>query len=555
MKSHVTYPFILSIIAFFLVSLSSADIPKVISYQGKVTDSGGTPVADGSYPMRFQIYDAETGGMQLWDSSPQTVMLSGGVFSVQLGIGTMSALDLEFNQDYWLQVYFNYDPQSPRQRLGSVGYAYMASGLVPGTIISGQTITSCLEVVNNTASGNAYAISGRSESTVGIGIWGTAYSGYAGIFGTCNSLEGAGVEGRNMASTTEGHPVGVYGYAPYGYAGVRGVAYEGYTYGVSGENFASGGSGIGVYGSSESNNGYGVLGVANSTSGGDATGVSGETWSNSGRGVSGYAWSTTGYNYGVYAKTQSVSGTAIFGRAVSSSGGTVGIHGQTLSESGTGVFGEATHTTGWTIGVHGKSNSTVGSAIYGHAAATSGSAVGVRGKTESNGNGVGVYGIATATTGSSNGVWGQTASPGGYGVYYTGGLAGTGTKSCVVKTSRGPTLLYCQESPENWFEDFGEGQLSNGSCHIQLDPLFLETVTINEINPMKVFIQLRDDCKGTYVKTGTHGFEVKELQGGLSSAGFAYRVVAKRRGFEDQRLDYCKAAEEDDFLYPEINKE
>ncbi len=97
-------------------------------------------------------------------------------------------------------------------------------------------------------------------------------------------------------------------------------------------------------------------------------------------------------------------------------------------------------------------------------------------------------------------------------------------------------LLYSQESPENWFEDFGEGQLANGKVHIELDPLFLQTVTINSQNPIKVFVQLKDDCKGTYVKTSSSGFDVYELQGGTSNASFSYRVVAKRKGYEDRRL-------------------
>ena len=37
-----------------MCTMSVAEIPQMISYQGKVTDSGGTPVADGSYTMRFR---------------------------------------------------------------------------------------------------------------------------------------------------------------------------------------------------------------------------------------------------------------------------------------------------------------------------------------------------------------------------------------------------------------------------------------------------------------------------------------------------------------------
>ena len=112
--------------------------------------------------------------------------------------------------------------------------------------------------------------------------------------------------------------------------------------------------------------------------------------------------------------------------------------------------------------------------------------------------------------------------------------------------------MYCQESPENWFEDFGEGQLVNGRCHIELDPLFLETVAIDERSPMHVFIQLKGPSQGTFVQTGTTGFDVIEQDDGSSSIAFSYRVVAKRRGFESKRLDYCEAAERDSYLYPEL---
>ncbi len=163
----------------------------------------------------------------------------------------------------------------------------------------------------------------------------------------------------------------------------------------------------------------------------------------------------------------------------------------------------------------------------------------------------------TAGTGTHYGVYGYSdiygvyGSGGNYGVYYSGGLAGTGSKSCVVKTSQGPTLLYCQESPENWFEDFGNGQLSRGQAHVDLDPLFLETVTIDPANPLKIFIQIEGECNGVYVAKGATAFDVIELNKGTSDISFSYRVVAKRKGFENRRLDYTEAGLNDAYLYPE----
>ncbi|MBN1423469.1 hypothetical protein JXA88_02830, partial [Candidatus Fermentibacteria bacterium] len=95
------------VLAVLLCGISLAEIPQVISYQGKVTDASGNPVADGPYTMQFRIYDAATGGTLLWNSNNQTVAVSGGIFSVLLGESPQPALSLDFSTDYWLLVIFN----------------------------------------------------------------------------------------------------------------------------------------------------------------------------------------------------------------------------------------------------------------------------------------------------------------------------------------------------------------------------------------------------------------------------------------------------------------
>src|SRR3990172_5543908 len=160
-------------------------------------------------------------------------------------------------------------------------------------------------------------------------------------------------------------------------------------------------------------------------------------------------------------------------------------------------------------------------------------------------------------TAAHYGVYGAEAAGGlGAAVYAAGDFAASGTKSAVVKTSSGEKLYYTIESPEVWFEDFGEGQLSNGKAHIELDALFSETVTINSTNPMKVFIQLNDpNCNGIAVVRGTTGFDVVELQNGISNASFSYRIVAKRKGYENQRLPQTTLGMDDPNLYPELWQE
>jgi hypothetical protein len=159
----------------------------------------------------------------------------------------------------------------------------------------------------------------------------------------------------------------------------------------------------------------------------------------------------------------------------------------------------------------------------------------------SSGNAYGGYfGASSSGSGYRYGIWATGPQAGTFvgGVGVTGDFMVGGEKFAAVKVDNGEyRLLSCQESPETWFEDFGEGQLVNGITHIELDPLFLQTVTISSQHPMKVFVQLNDEnCKGTAVKRGTTGFDVIELQNGTSNASFSYRIVAKRKGYEDRRL-------------------
>ena len=83
-----------------------------------------------------------------------------------------------------------------------------------------------------------------------------------------------------------------------------------------------------------------------------------------------------------------------------------------------------------------------------------------------------------------------------------------------------------------WFEDFGSGVLYGDVAPIEIDPLFLETVTVSENVPFMVLVTPTSDCNGLYVNKLVSSFEVVELCGGDSNATFDYRIVAKRKGFE-----------------------
>lgn len=120
----------------------------------------------------------------------------------------------------------------------------------------------------------------------------------------------------------------------------------------------------------------------------------------------------------------------------------------------------------------------------------------------------------------------------------SGDLYCSGSKSAVVPVDGGSrkVALYAVEAPDNWFEDAGSGQLSNGSAVVNLESVFAQT--INAGMEYHVFLTPKGDCEGLYVSNeSAGGFEVHELRGGHSNIAFDYRIMAHRKGYEKVRLE------------------
>jgi hypothetical protein len=158
----------------------------------------------------------------------------------------------------------------------------------------------------------------------------------------------------------------------------------------------------------------------------------------------------------------------------------------------------------------------------------------------------GVIGTSNANTGvfgysSGNvGVTGVTSNPASYAgifkgnVIVLGDLRATGQKPAVVPFPDGShRALYCMESPELWFEDFGSAKLSRGRAIVKLDANFAKVIKRGDY---RVFLTPEGDCHGLYVRSKkSDSFVVRELTGGKSSVAFSYRIVGRRKDIKQQR--------------------
>jgi drug/metabolite transporter superfamily protein YnfA len=327
------------------------------------------------------------------------------------------------------------------------------------------------------------------------------------------SFRSNNVERMRIAATTNGEVVlnqpGAFGF----FAGdIFSVYTTGANFAVNGYISGSG-TGIAVYGENTSSG-------ANSTSG---------LFIATSAGYSLYADATAANRPGIFGASSAATGTAIIGLGnnlatyYTLTGGVGGAF--TSSNAGVYGFGSVAAATGGVF----VGNNTTSSLLAGGTgiAAT--------------GTNVGVYGHANNT---GNNTWGGYFSNGTATDYaYVGGrtgatnykINGPGAVSTIVRDTNNQLVnLYCPESPEVLFQDFGQGQLVNGRAQITLDPNFTKNISVNEQHPLRVIIQLEGDCQGVYVanKTAT-GFEVIELQGGTSTVNFTWFVTANRADSKD----------------------
>jgi hypothetical protein len=256
-------------------------------------------------------------------------------------------------------------------------------------------------------------------------------------------------------------------------------------------------------------------------------GGTGGTFAGVANGVYGYTEMASGGN-GVVGVNVGATGNGVYGESFNASFGVLGRN----SGTGVGVRGEIpSGTSGNAIAIYGLNYSSYtgpgpgagGFAIYGLSA-----------------NGHGLVGAtaaagAAAVVGATNGVSGAYAAA-FYGPVIVGGAFTVvgGPKSAAVPHPDGShRLLYCVESPESWFEDFGEGTLECGQAEVTLDPDFAAVVDTEKYH---VFLTQYDEHPDLCVAQRTPtGFRVL-AKDDASTGAFSWRVVAKRKDIAGERL-------------------
>jgi len=161
-KSNVLKFFVAIFIVVFVfytyqfVNITNAGVPKILSFQGRLTDASGNLLGSSgtNFYFKFAIFDSLSGGTQLWPTDPIassatiTLKVTQGVFNALLGDTTagFEAISLDFDStNYYLEVRVSelgstFDTLTPRQRIVASGFAVNADTVHGGRFLNASGV-------------------------------------------------------------------------------------------------------------------------------------------------------------------------------------------------------------------------------------------------------------------------------------------------------------------------------------------------------------------------------------------------------------------------------
>lgn len=189
--SYAWSAFFLPIAFALLLSLmlsASAEIPHLISYQGRLTDDTGMPIT-GSHNITFALYDAEIGGVPLWVETHSSVFLNDdGLYNVMLGSVTPFPPTASFDRQYWLGISVDGGAEICRYALAASPYAFNIASMnaADGQVLKWNEADSSWKPANDQTGANGAGVDNslarwRGTDTLESSIIFQSDSNYIGI--------------------------------------------------------------------------------------------------------------------------------------------------------------------------------------------------------------------------------------------------------------------------------------------------------------------------------------------------------------------------------------
>lgn len=150
-----------ALLALMLAPVSAlaqiSPVPPAMQFQAKVTRPDGSPVPNGNYPLRLSLWDAASGGTEVWSQNFPNAPVRNGIIAILIGLFAPNT----FDGDRWLEIKLGTEaPLSPRQQLVSVAYAMKANRVADNAITSASILNGSItagDIANGTLTAAKFA--------------------------------------------------------------------------------------------------------------------------------------------------------------------------------------------------------------------------------------------------------------------------------------------------------------------------------------------------------------------------------------------------------------
>jgi hypothetical protein len=495
------------LISFGFVCFLNSQVPQLINYQGLLTNDAGE-VITGARSVQFLIYNDATAGSLLW-SETQNVDVEDGLFNTLLGSVVPIPYELFEESERYLAMKVEADNEMlPRQRLTSVAYAFQSKNT---HLVNFQYLPENDGLVNQAEDPVSwYKLKDiPSDFADGTDDVGSGGSGITQING------GTGISVTNPSGPTTTLDLDM-----------------GHGNGINADMVD------GSHASDFAPSSHGHLGdvwIESSQTTEPVLQISGDVpWSNP-------VLSVTNQNNGpaVWGTNMST-GTGLVGQSLNG----VGVAGQGYSSFGVQGMSETSY------GVRGSSISGFGgffSSNNDHYDVELGGSIGRINTDHSDENSELILSSNADVSVRLDNDGGEdhsfiivnSSGSGVFAVDESGNMAATGTKNAKVNSVPfGERLVYCLESPEVWFEDFGKATLDEAEVEVVFEDIFASLVNLEFEYHVFLTPQAQEPVLLFITQKTSSGFKVKGagLDGTSVKCDFDYRIVAKRLGYENERL-------------------
>ncbi len=153
-------------ILFFNAATFAADINKIMSFQGRLTDSTGYPISGTAQSFVFTVYDAPSLGNTIL-TVPQTLDVVGGIYTTTLDFSSVSTANAD--KALYIEVRYNGSTIGTRTPITVSPYALtVVNGAITSSKIASNSMSNPFPIVVSTAaysSTSTYALNAPSVSS------------------------------------------------------------------------------------------------------------------------------------------------------------------------------------------------------------------------------------------------------------------------------------------------------------------------------------------------------------------------------------------------------